>query len=485
MSNARYLEIDSTYRNRNQFSNPSQFNVLISQRGTRDKKQAKDPISLETPIHTFSGSFQNTGISDTVDVAILTTGLGETSDPTKFTVSATSGELRQINEYYNGAIIDFDGPPSASRRIVDYTFVNDGGINPPEDIAIITVDTAIPDDLLVDGTPASITNPSDTTLTQPKIFIGGGDFNIGEQSSSVTDNSYDNYILYNETTNESTTITSYDGETHIACITPTLSTTGWTGTNSFSIREKLPCFSGTGTVTNASTIILDPLASPSTSENAVGNFIRITEGSIPPIPVDGINEFNQIRKIVSYDEKTRTAGVSPGFDPVPAVGPAVTEYEVLCFTRDNCVPFTYTGSLVSQQQMVCYEIELINIILPNILLTTGGRIAFYPYVYVELQNLSASSAGNQNIIYSNNPNATRMLFRAPIDDIPTPVISPFIKIDGDGMVQTVKFKPNDNLTFAVYLPNGLLFETELKDTVSPALPNPLVQISAMFSIRRL
>jgi hypothetical protein len=130
-------------------------------------------------------------------------------------------------------------------------------------------------------------------------------------------------------------------------------------------------------------------------------------------------------------------------------------------------------------------IELIDLILPNKILSTGGLTAFYPYVYVELQNVSSATAGLTNIIYSNNPHSNKMLFRAAITDIPTPLISPFIKIDGGKMVQTVKFKPNDNLKFGVYLPNGELFKTEDVDTISPVLPDPLLQINALFSIKRL
>jgi hypothetical protein len=161
--------------------------------------------------------------------------------------------------------------------------------------------------------------------------------------------------------------------------------------------------------------------------------------------------------------------------------------QLLTFNRDNEYPLNYTGSTVSQNQMVCYEIELISLILPNLPLdnTIGGLIAFYPYLYVELSNATAPSGGTPGIIYSNNPNARRALFRVAIDDTPTPVISKFIKVDGDGAVQTVKFKPNDNLRLHVYLQNGTLFETQTKDTTPPSFPDPFVQISAEFSIRRL
>ena len=165
----------------------------------------------------------------------------------------------------------------------------------------------------------------------------------------------------------------------------------------------------------------------------------------------------------------------------------VQSYQILPFLQNISHSLNYTGSTVSQNQMVCYEIELLSLILPNLPLDNniGGLIAFYPYIYVELSNVTSPSSGNLGIIYSNNPNSNKALFRVNIDDTSTPVISKFIKLDGDGTVQTIKFKPNDNLRFRVYLYNGELFETDQQDTPPPLPPDFFVQISAEFGIRRL
>jgi hypothetical protein len=180
----------------------------------------------------------------------------------------------------------------------------------------------------------------------------------------------------------------------------------------------------------------------------------------------------------------RSAFVQPAFSTLPV---ATNAFELLPFSRDNYNTLMYSGSMVSQSEMVCYEVELMNLVLPNRTLAVGqgSRIAFYPYVYVELTNVSSASAGTRNILYSNNPNSSRMLFRAPIDDIPNPVVSSFIKIDSDGTVQTVKFKPNDTLHFSVRLPNGELYRTVLDENFSPEPPNAENQISALFAIKRL
>jgi hypothetical protein len=162
-------------------------------------------------------------------------------------------------------------------------------------------------------------------------------------------------------------------------------------------------------------------------------------------------------------------------------------YRIEKITRDNYCPLSYNGSRVSTNQSVCYEIELINLILPNQTLASGagGRAVYYPYLYVVFENVSAGTTRSSGLIMSNNPNSQKAMFRAIVDDTSTFLSSPFIKIDSDGMVQTVKFKPNDTFRFAVYHQNGELFKSAMSDTSSPDYPNPLVQISAVFSLKRL
>ena len=53
------------------------------------------------------------------------------------------------------------------------------------------------------------------------------------------------------------------------------------------------------------------------------------------------------------------------------------------------------------------------------------------------------------------------------------------------MRQTIKFKPNDNLVFSIYLPNGQPLEFLEPDNFSPYPPKDYLQISGVFSIARL
>jgi hypothetical protein len=158
---------------------------------------------------------------------------------------------------------------------------------------------------------------------------------------------------------------------------------------------------------------------------------------------------------------------------------------IVDFERNNFSPLNYTGSMVSQNDTVCYEITLIDLGLPIISLVTGARISFYPFVYVELANVSSPSKNYQNSIYTNSIAANRALFIVPITDIVNPNIGSFVKLSNLYMTQTVKFKPNDSLRFSVYLPDGSLFIPIYYDTTTPYEPNDLLQIHAVFSIKRL
>ena len=477
MSNRRYLEIDSTYRNRKQYPNPSNFTVLIAQSGTRDAMHAYDPVSLAAPqkrwvptkliltgttVDTPANAPQNTPGEFVIHVPIANNAIKDTG-------------------YYVGVPIEVDTPAGETVQITSWNYLSSNAI---DDCFTITVTPAFSQ--IPEGSVTFLTNT--TNLANGSVFITDG---------FVADHYYVGRILYNETQTNWRPIISYDGTTKLVGLnlSPQFGgpvTPGWTLGDTFTIRKAPPQFTG---VFPPVPLVFPPSLNkqtsfyiPANTHVNVGDFIRFTSGA-------HVDTNCRVTKYIAIG----TIVIDPIVDPptlntlplvttdcilnsVPANGDM---FEILQFTRDNAVPFCYSGSLVSQQEMVCYEIELINLVLPNKTLTSGGRTAFYPYVYVELQNVSGASAGTKCVIYSNNPNSTRMLFRAVIDDIPNPVISPFVKIDGDGMVQTVKFKPNDNFKFGVYLPNGEPLQTVELDSFSPDSPNPLLQVSAMFSLKRL
>jgi hypothetical protein len=526
MSNNRYLEIDSTYRDRKLWPLASEFEIQISQSGRKTIENALDPVSLATPIFAWSGncvdiSHPGSYLIDGIFKLPSSPNITASSDLSTIIIYTTvpdGNNFQQLENYYTGLTFNIallgTTTPIVTRRIINFMYLgkqnNSPGVGQFQslDVAQITLSSPLSDSVISGNNLEyfwSIPDPSDfSDPNNPLLFVPAG---------RVQKNAYTNYLLYNETIREYRPILKYDEISHIikldtSKLGPIPNT--WLTNHNFCIRKELPLVPGNtpNIVSNTTTTI--------TSNNTSGlsavpnfynkNFIRIlptlyiytNNGPIAKTLDDSLEIYNYTGIGNPGDPGDPTAiPPIPPIPPIPAwkfsmntplnITYTPLTFEILGFSYDNCNPFVYTGSLVSQQEMVCYEIELLNVILPNFVLAVGegSRIAFYPYIYVELANVSASSSGNRNIIYSNNPNSTRAIFRVPIDDVINPLISTFIKVDGDGMVQTVKFKPNDNLFFRVFMATGEPYQTIIPEFYSPSLPNPAAQISASFSIRRL
>jgi hypothetical protein len=137
--------------------------------------------------------------------------------------------------------------------------------------------------------------------------------------------------------------------------------------------------------------------------------------------------------------------------------------------------------------MSCYEITVLNLILPNLeidalnsLLTSG-----FPYVLMEISNVTMSNSGNKNVIYSNNPAVVNSTFVCSISDINDPIKSRFIKISSDGTIQTIKFSPADNLRFRILLPSGEPFKLQENDYLPPSIADPRLQIESLIELKRM
>lgn len=553
MSNARYIEFDSTYRNRNEWPLPGEFEVMISQSGRKGRMQALDPVSEATNITTWvSNAFDSAGASPSIigSFETVTPPISGSGSQQIIVVNFVGNNPQVTQNYYLGAILQANTAPVERKRITSTKFLNQVG---PETRLQIILDSPF-SNAVVAGTNIIITDPTDLgDVSNPLYFVPDG---------RLGDNAYANCLLYNETQSLAVgspvyrNVNGYDFYTHILTVDTTTSvaetnTSGpvasWTVNDTYSIRRATPLLGiANNNVTSNNVVSLNTTFSDEQdyfrnswismkSGNSNGDTRLITRyetytanarggtntsvifpsnASIIPGYYNGAYiqilsgaATGDVRLVSNYEvvNGVGTVSVSVPFSGPVATGDSFTfrslflspnfsstvnngdDFEILLFSYDNANPFVYTGSQVSQQEMVCYEIELLNLTLPNKTLQSylGSRIAFYPYIYVELANVSSAGAGIKNSIYSNNPNSTRMIFRAAIDDVPNPTISSFIKVDGDGMVQTLKFKPNDNLRFSVHLSNGSVYETVEQENYGPSLPNVGIQISAVFSIKRL
>ena len=174
-------------------------------------------------------------------------------------------------------------------------------------------------------------------------------------------------------------------------------------------------------------------------------------------------------------------------DYVTVCGITSTCHGIVLFYADydsyHCI--NYLGNTFPTKEGQCYELEIIKLVLPNVELATGSRIAFYPYIMVEFTNCGSVIGHSKFIIESNNPHASKATFVCPIDDTTNPVVSAFTKIDTNGATPTIKFSPSQDVRFSVYLPDGTPFQPFLQDTLPPLPPTRELQISCSFSFRSL
>lgn len=181
-----------------------------------------------------------------------------------------------------------------------------------------------------------------------------------------------------------------------------------------------------------------------------------------------------------YEALTTLQKTSPTFKDA-------TNFCIQSFVREGVVPLNFSGTYLTQSQMSCYEITVLNLILPNVeidalnsLLTSG-----FPYVLMEISNVTMPNSGNKNVIYSNNPAVVNSTFVCSISDINDPIKSRFIKISSDGTIQTIKFSPADNLRFRILLPSGEPFKLQENDYLPPSIADPKLQIESLIELKRM
>lgn len=452
-----FIELDSTHRNRNGYKNTSEFEVDFN---TCMTEPATDPVSDEAPIKDYKFNSGNNSYISQKTVSIYSMSTDNLTLVIGFK-TAGSQALSEENDYYNNIFITATG--GEKKRIVKYKHLTTNGSTVRAQITVDVAFSSSPDSLTFNDPNIINSDPS-------HIFVpGGGDH----------DNTYVGYYLCDDLNTIPTfyKIVGYDSTTHRVQVNSNISSLP----NHLSIRKLLPSYR-LDLTTNISNGLIPytVLSLFGINVNKNLNFIRNTTDAgygryykITSIKDNGDITFNFIGDDTSSTRNDIT------------ITNGNIDIEFLSTTYDNNSSLQFSGSIVSQSQLVSHEIELLHLILPNKVLKhhRGGLVSRHPYIYVELSNISAGQ--NRNNIYSNNPHARKALFKCSIKDISHPVQSPYVKLDGGGMVQTIKFKPTDRLYFRVILSDGTLFEVEGEETFSPLPPNPSIQINALFSIRRV
>lgn len=453
-----YIEINSAYRDRNRYPLASDFVVHIADFGSRSPIQAADPYSDAAPlIPPFIPFFK---IAGTIASPTTAPSFLNSSEQMTIVIVIPSGSASKITNYYAGAVLFNAAGTSSLARILQWDYINTVGGNDRFQFSS--------DQPISPGTSVTINDPSD--FGDPANILVFLPSSIG---SANTDNYYAGDFIFNQTRNEWLVINAYDGISHSAFmfgIGSSHYTSGtWTSTDTYILRAEIPMqYNQTLNILTATTATIVP----PTINSFVGNFIRIVSTG-------------QIVQIIRFDgSPSNIVTVYPQFS---IAAPAAVAYEMLQFSGDNEGRLLFNNTSSAIREAVCYDVSLLSLIIPSATLETskGSRAIFYPYFYIELRSLKNADGQGTNTMITNNPNAKRALFRSTIFDSPDSLLNPFIRLAGDGIVHRIKLDPLGSYRFRLFLPDGSYFKTVLDENFSPQRPNPIAQISALFSITRV
>ena len=318
-------------------------------------------------------------------------------------------------------------------------------------------------DPIINAVPFTISTLSANTVAATTIFLNA--------SSSTIDNFYVDDIV--QIGNVYRRILAYNSTTFAATIeSPGFLALPAAGTTYY-LRKALPFLTGTiGAAPTTNTVNLNGSGNASSTDNYyTGKYIYFLPGGTAA---------GQLGFITSYNGTTKIATLAKGLASIPTAG---DDFEIDEFTRDNLTPLLYSGSQ-GFNQAICYTMDLLYITIPNILTLSGygGTLDKYPFLYLHLYNEGAVMRSD-GVLYSNNIAAKGATFKIPLGlNLRQET---FFCLKDAKSIQTIKFKPDLPIRFKLTLPSGEPVRFATADDFSPFEPNPLIQISATFAIRRM
>lgn len=441
---ALYIEIDSTYRNRNLWPNPAEFEMALSQSGRNINSAMLDPVCVAIPEQSWTASLFDVAFpaATAIQAQITLGGFGNTNAPTEIVLNAIGlSQFQQQYNYYKHAVVRHT-VLNSSARIIESKYLGNN-------LLLCKLLTPFEYQLL---DLVDIQDPTD--LTNAVLFIPNG---------SNNQDKYVNRLCYNESTNDSCSILSYDSK--IGTLFLDTVPAAWLPTHSFSIRKASPNYIYIAGALSTNSIIL----LPPTTENLSNWFIRVPRSiyNNTVVPPEG-----ETRQIISYDTTTFTATVNPPF----SASPAGLTIELMQEGYDSVNPFSWRGTL--SQEVPVYRVRLLKLILPNLPMVslTGGNPALANYFYVELSN---SGSPTRYSICSNNPAAVKAGFRVTVQDVVRLNELQYVTLTGD-VTQDIRIRLDSTLYFKVTASSGELFQPIVSDNFSPLPPEPSVQITALF-----
>lgn len=270
---------------------------------------------------------------------------------------------------------------------------------------------------------------------------------------------------------EYATIASYNNTTQVIEFTSNLSGVGVLLGSNYIIRKNKPLYIGNISSvisSNTYTITLPSYGSIPIDSNSV-YYLRIRNASNTSI----INRIVQIT-ISNTNQIILNSPISMSVnDSVEIIGPG----------QNIITSLRYASGGSQSIQGGDYELELLWLSVPNQILDVGygGTLDRYPYIYCSLYTGITNTT--QQVLYSNNPYTSKVLFKVPVNEYFGD--TSFITLKDSKAKQTVYFDPSQDLFFELSLPDGTVISFNEFDNMPPYPPNPFLQINLLVSMKKI
>ena len=268
------------------------------------------------------------------------------------------------------------------------------------------------------------------------------------------------------------TIASYDDTTQTVVLTSNLSTATTVNGTNYIIRKNKPSFIGNITAINTAGSVFT---------------ISSTFGSVP-------NDSNSVYYIrvrksgtASLDNRIVQVTISPSTNQITLNSPLFLQVndsiEIVGPGQNIITSLRYASGGSQSIQGGDYELELLWLSVPNQVLDVGygGTLDRYPYIYCSLYTGITNTT--QQVLYSNNPYTSKVLFKVPVNEYFGD--TSFITLKDSKAKQTIYFDPSQDLFFELTLPDGTVISFNEFDNMPPYPPNPFLQINLLVSMKKI
>ena len=120
-----FIELDSTFRNRNSYPTSGQFEVPLDINGRKTAEEAVDPVALSAPVIFWTSNLVNVSTPGPTLTTVVdsTNNISNITTRKTFVITSTAGTLQRKSKYYMN-LVAYNSTINEYKRITNYKYIN-------------------------------------------------------------------------------------------------------------------------------------------------------------------------------------------------------------------------------------------------------------------------------------------------------------------------------------------------------------------------